>query len=252
MKPYRKHKKNKKTKKMCKKQKKCVKNKSYKKYYGGTLFDITGISSLLAMLNELLHAKCPELEIRVGMMSDMTGELSVYSRKSSIIKSVLICLYYRDNCISSVQLLKNGDNIEIRFFTHPDFQRKRYNLLLTYTAFILTGLININSEPIKKIDAYVINPNIAENFMKKFNLYPFMDENENPDFIYFISKKYSEGIPHENIPETVSEFYKTYPTIPITFVIELNEELKERSLLNFRLIVGNIEPENIQQQITCP
>jgi hypothetical protein len=147
-------------KKYTKKQKKGIKkrlntkknnrHKRYKKYYGGNLFDISGASGLLATLNELLRAKCPELEIRVGMMSDMTGELSVYPTKSKV-KCVLFCLYYRDNCISSFQLFKNGDNIEIRSFTHNDFQRKRYNLLLTYTVFMLTGIgtnllsVNVNT-----------------------------------------------------------------------------------------------------------
>jgi len=215
-----------------------------KMYYGGSKFDISGTSELLLTLNELLRKKCPELEIRVGMLEEMPGELSIFSRNKG---SVLFCIYYRNNCISSFQLVEHDEEIEIRSLTHREFQKKRYNLLLTHTVFILTNLINFKGLPINKIVSEVINPNMAQKLMRKFNIYPVMDEDKNPDFMAEI-KGY---VPEESILEIVSNFYKKW-NVPIFFEINLTEELKQESMQNFKLLVGYLESENINQQITCP
>jgi c-di-AMP phosphodiesterase-like protein len=58
----------------------------------------------------------------------------------------------------------------------------------------------------------------------------------------------------ENINDVVSKFYETNSqnSLPILFDIILTNQLIEKSLENFKIIIGEINPDNLDKQIKCP
>jgi hypothetical protein len=222
--------------------------KIYKKYLGGSAFDISEAIDLLNNLNRSLQEKCVNLEIRIGMITEMTGQLHVYSPKSK--KSLVICLYYNNDCISSIQLVINN-GIEIRSFTDEMYSGKKYNTLLRCVLLILANKIKFNGEPINMLYSSATNPISAHLLMKNFNLRP-SSRDDNFEFTYFIDNKYKGD--KENINDVVNKFYEAYPRkdIPILFDIFLTDELIDKSLENFKLLTGEINQSDISTQIKCP
>ncbi len=231
-------------------KKRTKKNKKiYKKYLGGSAFDISDAIDLLNNLNMSLQEKCVNLEIRIGMMTEMTGQLHVYSPKSK--KSLVVCLYYNNDCISSIQLVINDDGIEIRSFTDEMYSGKKYNTLLRCVLLILANKIKLNGEPINMLYSSATNPISAHLLMKSFNLMP-SSRDYNSEFTYFMDNKYKGD--KENINDVVNKFYEAHPRkdIPILFDIFLTDELIDKSLENFKLLTGEINESNISSQIKCP
>ena len=224
------------------------KRKNIKKYLGGALFDISETLHELDYLNSLLQKKCHNLDIRIGMMTEMTGQLKTYSPKLK--NSLLICLYYNNDCISSIQLVIN-DGIEIRSFTDKIYNGKKYNTLLRFVLIIISNKIKVNGEYINKLYSSATNPISAHLLMKNFDSTPRMDET-NDEFIYFMDNIYKGD--KENINNVVSKFYETNAqnVLPILFDIILTDELIGKSLENFKMIIGEINPDNLDKQIKCP
>jgi len=236
-----------KTRKNKKRNKKSVKARN-KKYFGGALFDSSEAFEILPDLNNLLQKKCPNLEIRIGMMTEMPGKINVYSPRLK--NSILICLYYENECIASIQLFKNDENIELRSFTNETFSGKKYNTLLRFVLVIIGNKIKVNGQYITNLHSSALNPVSAHLLMTKFDSLPVMDDS-NEIFIHYMNNLYKKEREPSDMYKVVTEFYKTNKE-PISFEIPLTSELIEKSMNNFNLLVGEINPSNIEKQITCP
>jgi len=242
--------------KTIKNNKKSLKNKrinkknrqTVKKYLGGSIFDISETFGVLNYLNSLLQQKCNDLEFRIGMITEMTGKLHVYSPK--IKRSLLLCLYYNNDCISSIQLVMR-DGIEIRSFTDEIYNGKKYNTLLRCVLLIIANKIKVNGEPINQLYSSASNPISAHLLMKYFNLTP-STRDVNDEFTYFMDNIYKGD--KENINDVVNKFYEENLKggLSIYFDIFLTDELIDKSLENFKIITGEINPSNISNQIKCP
>ena len=118
-------------------------------------FDESAALSELAELNSLLQNKCPNLEIRIGSISKMKGKLSTYPSRSK--HQFLVCLFYEENCISSIQIIEN-EGIEIRSYTDADYNGKKYNTLLRIVVAIIGNKIKINGKYIHTLYSSATNP----------------------------------------------------------------------------------------------
>lgn len=228
------------------------KNAKTIKHKGGGSFDISDINGIVTVLNDLLQQKCPNLEIRVGMLTDMVGKVNVYSPKNK--DTLLICLYYNNDCIASIQLVKNSGYVEIRSFTNEMYSNKKYNTLLRYILVIISNKIKINEIEINKLHSSATNPISASTLMKHFDSDPLLDYDNNPDLMYFIDNIYKNARQPGDIPIVVDAFYKyTSPTsIPVEFEIVITQELVDRAFEKYNILVGKINPSEIEKQIRCP
>jgi hypothetical protein len=236
----------KKTKRSNQSQNKSRKRK-YKRYLGGSLFNLSNTSETLSEINDLLKQKCPNLEIRLGIMKNMEGEINAYSKQKN---SLLICLYYNNNCISSIQLspLEN-EEIELRSFTNTNYENKKYNTLLMYFLIFIGNKILFKGKPITKVFSYAINPFTAKRIIQNFNILPLM---EGSDFEEFVNNKKDQI--KDDIYKLVEDFYKKYSkNVPIIFEIPLtNNDLITKSFDKINLLLGKIDPDNLMKQIKCP
>ena len=229
--------------------------KSRKKIYlGGTIFNISSkTTEMLYNLNNLLKNKCSNLEIRVGMMTEMTGEIYAYSRRLK--NSILICLYYNNDCISSIQLNQDEDGgVEIRSFTNKTFEGNKYNTLLRNVLIVIGNTIMFKGNPITKVMSYAVNPISAQLIMKNFNIFPLlMDSYGNKTDLSYFMDEYKKDGKTGDINTIIQEFYKTSNSIPIVFEIPLtDEELINKSFDKIKTLLGEIDAENLDKQIRCP
>jgi hypothetical protein len=74
----------------------------------------------------------------------------------------------------------------------------------------------------------------------------------NDEFTYFMDNIYKGD--KENINDVVNKFYEENLKggLSIYFDIFLTDELIDKSLENFKIITGEINPSNISNQIKCP
>ena len=209
--------------------------------FGGSPFDLSNVPKVLTELNQILHKNCPNLNLRVGMLTDLPGELYVYSPKAK--GSVLICLYYNRNCIASIQLVINDGYVELRSFTNETYAGKKYNSLLRYVMVVVVPSINLRGTPVTKVHSSATNPISAHFLMKHFHSFPIMDEDNNADFVYFIEKVYKTKRESNDMHKVVDAFYQKYAgsNLSIDFEIPLTDELKEKSLRDFTVLANKIE-----------
>ena len=247
----------KKHKKQIRKSKKVKKSIKHKNYLGGSIFNISSkTTELLDILNTLLKKKCSNLEIRVGMMTEMVGEINAYSKKLK--NSILICLYYNNNCMASIQLnsIEGGTMVELRSFTNEMYEGNKYNSLLRYILMVIGNTITFNGNPITKVISDAINPISYYLIMKNFDILPLIIDNDGneTDFGYFINKEYKQERKPGDIDIIIKKFYEKYPSsAAIIFEIPLtNEELNNKSFDKIKMLVGEIDADNIEKQIKCP
>ena len=229
--------------------------KSRKKIYlGGAIFNTSSkTTEMLNDLNALLRKKCNNLELRVGMMTEMTGEIYAYSRKLK--NSILICLYYNNDCISSIQLMQDDDgNIELRSFTDRTYEGNKYNTLLRNILIVIGNTIMFKDKPIIKVMSYATNPISAHLIMKNFNIFPsLVDSYGNKTDISYFMDKYKQDGKTGDTNTIVQEFYKSNNSVPIAFEIPLTDEgLINQSFDKIKILVGEIDVDNVDKQIKCP
>ena len=223
-------------------KKKYIKTRKQKIYLGGSVFTISSnTTNILNNLNNLLQKKCSNLEIRIGMMNEMPGEIYAYSKKLK--NSMLICLYYDDNCISSIQLIQEDGAFELRSFTNKIYEGNKYNTLLRNVLMVIGNTITFKGNTITKVMSYATNPISSYLIMKNFNVLPLIFDSygNKTDFGYFINEYESEGKTND-INIIIQEFYKNTNSVPIIFEIPLTDEaLNNRCLNNFKMIVDEIK-----------
>jgi hypothetical protein len=211
---------------------------------------------ILRTLNELLKVKCRNLEIRVGLMEEMTGSLSVFSE---IKKSMLISLYNDNDCISSIQLneFENGE-IEIRSFTNTIHENKKYNTIIRCVLLLIGNTFTFNKIPITKVISHAVNIISAFSIIKNFEIFPaYIFAGNATDFSFFMQDEYNPsedtGSELSNLKNALREFYKKYPNVGTFFEIPLtNEDLIAKSFDKFKILVGELDADNIANQIICP
>jgi hypothetical protein len=225
--------------------KKTIKNKNqqscakFSKKYGGAppKFITLPALDILTNLNVELKRKCPELEIQVGMMNEMTGTLHVYTQKA---KALVVCLYHKDNCVSSIQVTKDFDNefsVEIRSFTYDVYNFKKYNTLLRYATVLLCSEILMDNDHITTIHSYAINPISAHLMMTKFNAEISLNGNDEFDHFYKTVYVHTD---EPNSKQAVEQFYKKYNyNLGIGFDIHINKEMVDNSLEKYKTLIDS-------------
>ena len=174
----------------------------------------------LSELNKLLKGKCPNLELKIDDYHRLHGEITSFSGRSPLYHKILLCLYYKGNCISSIELKYIRNNtMEIYTETHEDYQRKKYNTLLRSTLLIVATLLICNeSDNITHIELLATNPISAWYFVNPKN--KFED--------YVIDNLSQKGQDKEFMSLTDVE-----EEGPITIIIELTDHNKGRAEVLF-------------------
>lgn len=108
--------------------------------------------STLAALNALLQHKCgASLSLSFGKFTRMVQQtaVSAYSLSEPLgsVPQYLLCLMYANRCISSIELrvITATRSVEISSKTHPNYEGRRYNLLLRAAAMLIASQLTVPS-----------------------------------------------------------------------------------------------------------
>jgi hypothetical protein len=129
-------------------------------------FNTDDIASRLVSMNAILQARCPDMRLVLGYTSDMEGELTTYSDTDALI----LCLYIRDRCISSIMLYSTfADSLDISSRTHDAFQGRGYNKLVRAAIIMVCAVIICGSHKFTYIRSVAENPISAYTLIKEFD-----------------------------------------------------------------------------------
>lgn len=108
--------------------------------------------STLAALNALLQQKCGgALSLSFGKFTRMVQQTAVsaysISEPQGSVPQYLLCLMYAGRCISSIELriMATTRSVEISSKTHPNYEGRRYNLLLRAAAILIASQLTVPS-----------------------------------------------------------------------------------------------------------
>ena len=117
----------------------------------------------LEHISNKLKKICGDLTLKLDRMYNMEGKLSVFSSR---INDLVICLYYKNNCIASVIFESDAEGfITIDSKTHQN----KYNKLLIAIAILVSKYIKINNIEVTSIKSYAIDPIEAYLLLTYFN-----------------------------------------------------------------------------------
>jgi len=177
-----------------------------------TPFNLDMVKAKVEDLNKILKKKCPNLELQFDNYYNLKGNISIYFDEP--FDGLIICLYYKKNCISSVILeIVGNDIVTINSRTDENFQGNKFNKLLRCIAIIISSILTCNDTDvsfttlrsrtfnpispwllisnfktiIRKIDLS-IDDNYEREFMKLKAEYPELTDNEIKKKLVFENK----------------------------------------------------------------
>ena len=238
-----------------------------------TIGDANGYFMELAKLNTVLKEKCGgQLSLDFGNYKKMVKQsiVSAYSlsEPNHNLPQYLLCLLYEGRCISSIELriAPATRSAEISSKTHPNYEGRRYNLLLRAAAAIIASKLTVPSRThtmrtrsqtssrvsrnknVLRLVSRAINPVSTLLLVKYFNA-------ENKDFDAYLRK--NEISKPELTMEQVLEYEDERHNVPDED-IENNVEFGEPLLLSIRLN-NSATMQRVKQvfletvdRITCP
>ena len=210
--------------------------------YGGE--KLKEIEEEIIRINEKLQKKCPELSVVFKNQYDMKGQLTTYLSgifSSSRNDSLVLCLYYNNNCISSITFnyYRSSNSIEISSRTAGKYEGKKYNKLLRILTIIIcrilicenTNIKYITSSPENWISAWLLIDNFEVKF-KDEGLQKIINENENN---------------RDNLKKAIEDYFSYHQEVEIK--VEINDHnLKKANYLFDELLSSSDNKKNIK----CP
>lgn len=162
------------------------------------------IKSIINNINNSLHKKCKELSIIVDNGYKINTLFKDYSLSQPI-----ICLYYKDQCISTISYSIYDNNLVIASDTLETYRNNKYNSLLRAIAVIISKYYNVNhlvSNAINPISVYTLSKYFVVTYDNNFT--KFLN---NQLLTFDLCKKYMENndidvyvsIDNENIQRAI-------------------------------------------------
>jgi len=185
-------------------------------------FNKDNINSVLEDLNKKIQNKCPELSLKLDYKYKLTGKItSFYAR----LETLLLCLYYGVDCISSISLGYNGeDTMYINSCTKEDKRGNKYNKLLRCIIIIICDILVCNdNRRIMNIISWAANPISAwlliSNFQTNIKIVKEDEKEEDKTEIINIVD-YNEITREfiENLYKDKDEITMIYITIPLNTI----------------------------------
>ena len=200
---------------------------------------LTRAQDKITELNQLLKVKCNNLlSFKLDYLYNMTGQISKFNTFPS---DIILCLYYDENCISSISLKFTDNNNSLALYskTNELFEGNKFNKLLRAVVVMIGGLIIYDSQPFKTINSYAINPISAWLLISNYDVTldeEFMDYTQTQD---------------KNIDmEMIKNYMKEGINISVYLDIKKNQQ-KAKKILD-ELMSTSIDEKEIKKQMKCP
>jgi hypothetical protein len=166
-----------------------------------TVISLAGVRNEMKMINEDIQRKCdPSYEIKISQYRHRDKSAVVYDETDSNEYQILLCLYHKRRCVSSItgKYNKPTKSMILSSKTDAEYEGKKYNLYLR-TIFIY--LMCFVRPIIEKINSNATNPISIYTMYKHYSAF-------NPDLQEYVDK-------HKLTPEKFTlpdaiNFYEEY------------------------------------------
>jgi len=197
------------------------------------------IQENLTVLNNKLKTKCPYMRLVFDNYYNLKGQLSLFFDNKY--DTYILCLYYKENCISSIMLEFKDNKFEINSNTHPHYDNNKYNKLLRCVIIIICYNFICNNYPISELVSYPVNPISSWLLISNFDTTAYTRKVYNGPLIKipFDTNIDKEGTKKKIIANAI---YIEQITVP------LNKTNLEKALILFDILI-NLEG---QETIICP
>ena len=201
----------------------------------GIRFDLKRAHNILRELNYIIEEECNDIQLHLDYVHNMKDK--VFSFSNAAPNDLVLCLYYKDECISSIELIPKEDKkkIDINSFTETAYEGKKYNKLLRIAAFLIVSIL-IPVFPI--MSSVAINPISAWLTIHTLNGRVVTKDDENRSWVRFIKSKYGDS-PYRITNELIREYFDESEEALVVNV-EVNDENVMNAMEQFRQIVQTI------------
>ena len=197
----------------------------------------------LKELNIVLKLKCDNLKLVLNNFYEMEGDFVYLSTSDNL----LLCLYDRDECISSIMLKQTGPTkITIDSQTREDYEGRKYNKLLRAVSVIISNLISNDDQVNTTIESMAINPISSWLLINNFDV----SSNEAAEYLVeFFKSEMNITLNQENVIEEaklafddltlkslIFKFYNKYGGIDVTLQLT-DHNIKRAVDLFFTLVM---------------
>lgn len=127
------------------------------------------INSIINNINDSLHEKCKELSIIVDNGYKINAPFS-----NHYLSNPIICLYYKDQCISTISYHIYNHKFIISSDTLETYRNNKYNSLLRAIAVIVSKYYKVNeliSNAINPISVYTLSKYFVVTYDNNFTTY---------------------------------------------------------------------------------
>lgn len=117
-------------------------------------FNVETITNKIVDMNVRIHAHCKLLSLQMDHLYNLPGTVQCYNN----IDELTLCLYYKGNCVSSIQMsYQYPETVSIDSQTGDEYQKKGFNKFLRSAAIILCGELKCNEKMISRLESYAVN-----------------------------------------------------------------------------------------------
>jgi hypothetical protein len=145
----------------------------------------------LNKINLMLQVKCPELSLELNYYKNLRGTIAQYNTYKNPNK-LLLCLYYQDTCISSIEMLFNETNnkldITINSKTTEEYRNRKYNKFLRSVAIYVSRFITIDGRNVTSVVSQGVNEITIWQMITYFNA-TYKNEPFNESFVNYMEDK---------------------------------------------------------------
>jgi hypothetical protein len=193
--------------------------------------DLAGTATVLAPLNAALQRRCPDLTLRLDLLSAQPGRWSVYTEELQFINTVALCLYYRGNCIASAtwQVLPEDPRMELEVQTHPVYDGRKFMKLLTAATVLLAPLTRINGVALTTLVSKVIVPASGWVILSTY-AYKLKEAAK-------LAAKMQSASPQKQVKLLVKRLQKT--GAPVVFTVPLDAHNQQQARAVFTALTGD-------------
>ena len=185
---------------------------------------------ITTIINDI-NSQLSTVKIKFDIITNMEGEVSTYYKYEELIihspEQLLLCLYDKGNCVSSILIDSLLNNITIDSKTHEKYEGKNYNkflrgVIILIGKYIYSDIDTIYSSAISSASAWIL--------INNFNGYY-----DNPEFTKFIDNR-------KITKDLLIEYYSLHKSGVKSLNISVN--IDDRNIANAQKIVDDFIKSN--------
>lgn len=219
--------------------------------------DLSKARSMLDNFTKLLLDKpgCKHLKLGIDFVYNMEGRVALFSESeyNAAPTELLLCLYNRGQCISSIEILKKekSDMVEINSKTFQEFEGRKYNKLLRAITIIIIQSIYPECRMVLSDAANVIS---AILLITSFKGIVSEEVSENMPYFRFMKDKYPGADPSNPTRDMLKHAYVNHNEVKVSVILDkrtITNAYKQFHIVQHEMTKKCIQEEKVRHEMAA-